>query len=278
MSRYRNILAAIAATCCISANAGYFGAGTNRNATGVSYGTNAATAVYYGSNLVWSSALPSGTTDFGAWFHVDASAATSFVLAPENGTNFVARWNDWRGNGLYSLSNSAALPYVLLSAQNGRNTLGILPYTAIGSGLPYPHLKWSVSSADIRSVFAVFKKDNTANFTPLIGSGLFLDLAGEGAYFVYGDAWCSPYIISGTNRVNGVVTAAESVAAGPDYTVVSLLSSGPLRADNFGLDRIYRSGGQYIAEMLIFTNAVSDSVVSNIESYLSAKWGIAIAE
>lgn len=58
MSKCRNILASIAATCCLAANAGYFGAGTNRNATGVTYGTNAVTAIYSGSNLVWSSYIP----------------------------------------------------------------------------------------------------------------------------------------------------------------------------------------------------------------------------
>jgi len=55
MSKFRNTIAAIVALCCLAANAGYFGAGTNRNATSVTYGTNAVTAIYSGSNLVWSS-------------------------------------------------------------------------------------------------------------------------------------------------------------------------------------------------------------------------------
>ncbi len=34
-----------------------------------------------------------------AFFHVDASASSSFVTETQNGTNFVIRWNDVRGNG-----------------------------------------------------------------------------------------------------------------------------------------------------------------------------------
>jgi hypothetical protein len=37
-----------------------------------------------------------------AAFHVDASRADTLVLEEENGTNFVVRWNDVRGNGLFA--------------------------------------------------------------------------------------------------------------------------------------------------------------------------------
>lgn len=220
----------------------------------------------------------SDTTDFGAWFHVDASAVSSFVLAPANGTNFVARWNDWRNNGLYAISNSASLPYVLLGNQNGRNALGILPYVSYESGLPYPQLKWSSAATSIMAIFSVWKKDQTASFTPFLGSYSVYDLHGDGNYVVFGLVHISTYIVNGTNRVNGVVTAAGDVMGGPGYRIITLLPSGPLRADNFGLDRVYRSGGQYIAETLIFTNVVDAGTVSAIEAYLATKWGITITQ
>ena len=44
--------------------------------------------------------MPSVCAD--AFFHVDSSRADTLVLDEENGTNFVVRWNDVRGNGLFA--------------------------------------------------------------------------------------------------------------------------------------------------------------------------------
>lgn len=54
MLKFRNTFIALLAFVSVSM-AGSFGFGTNQNVNSVTYGTNIASAVYYGSNLVWSS-------------------------------------------------------------------------------------------------------------------------------------------------------------------------------------------------------------------------------
>ena len=54
-----------------------------------------------------------------AFFHVDSSRADTLVLDEENGTNFVARWNDVRGNGLFA-TNCLAGPAWRTNPENRR--------------------------------------------------------------------------------------------------------------------------------------------------------------
>lgn len=54
-----------------------------------------------------------------AFFHVDSSRADMLVLDEENGTNFVARWNDVRGNGLFA-TNCLAGPIWRTNPENRR--------------------------------------------------------------------------------------------------------------------------------------------------------------
>jgi hypothetical protein len=63
MSRSRNIIVSLAATLllasgCAPVYGGMFGAGTNRNVSAVTYGTNYAGAIYSGTSLVWSAESP----------------------------------------------------------------------------------------------------------------------------------------------------------------------------------------------------------------------------
>ena len=61
---------------------------------------NARFAVTEGALTIPPMAAPTCDAIFAdAYFHVDASAASSFVTTVENGTNFVSCWNDVRGSG-----------------------------------------------------------------------------------------------------------------------------------------------------------------------------------
>ena len=54
-----------------------------------------------------------------AFFHVDSSRADTLELETQNGTNFVARWNDVRGNGLFA-TNCLAGPAWRINPENRR--------------------------------------------------------------------------------------------------------------------------------------------------------------
>ena len=54
-----------------------------------------------------------------AFFHVDSSRADTLELEEQNGTNFVTRWNDVRGNGLFA-TNCLAGPSWRTNPENRR--------------------------------------------------------------------------------------------------------------------------------------------------------------
>ena len=70
-----------------------------------------------GGKLLFGRQMPRICED--AFFHVDSSRADTLVLDEENGTNFVVRWNDVRGNGMFA-TNCLAGPAWRTNPENRR--------------------------------------------------------------------------------------------------------------------------------------------------------------
>ena len=109
-----------------------------------------------------------------AFFHVDASDSSTLVLEEMNGTNFVRRWDDALGNGMYATNYFGTsytyrsdpenrFPFISAETLNGRpvvdfGSLLVPAYTnETGYGLGYGGcLKWSSQlTANAREVFTV---------------------------------------------------------------------------------------------------------------------------
>ena len=82
-------------------------------------------------------------------------------------------------------------------------------------------------------------------------------------------------------RLNGETVDGAAVGLSGGYDIVSVRATANVRASAFGMDRDrqYRNstGGQRLAEVIIFSRELSDEETDAIELYLSQKWGVPIA-
>ena len=129
-----------------------------------------------------------------AFFHVDADKASSLILEEVNGTNFVRRWDDALGNGVYATNwygtytyrsdPENRFPYMSAEKLNNRpvvdfGSLLVPAYTnETGYGLGYGGcLKWSSQlTANAREVFTVTRDTEdvkTLYSVPGIGSSYY---------------------------------------------------------------------------------------------------------
>lgn len=265
------ILALFIALCGVRSQGGIF-SGTNA-VSAVYYGSNVVTAVYYGSNLVWSSVVPSERTDFGAWMHLDASYAASISNQPSAGTNFVYQWTDWRG-GPYARQDIyfTGIPFVSNAFQNGKNVVRLQPF--IGTGAREgPNLRLSEDKTDIYAVFAVLMLCNDCEYVPFLGGYSTSAFHGSTGGQLIHPEWSDPKVYGGSNSMDGVSMTVATIYPTNRFHVVSVRTSGGgAAANNLGRDRSVRAGGIDFAELLIFTNPVSDAATAQINAYLKAKW------
>jgi len=218
-------------------------------------------------------ALPGGLA-----FRMDASAAGSLVTAESGGTVYVTRANDADGRPFYAwATNDAARPVLASGALNGKP---VLDFGAYGSGR---FMLWSNLVSTVRTVFWVVGSQGGGGF--LLGCDPRYGTSDDYAHFHRGDPFdatlgrlwrsnASGNVRGGVTRLNGVAVNGEMTPLGGGFDLISLVTTGDTRASMFAGDRTFpeRSGGQRLAEVLIFTRALSPQEVRDVEAYLSSKW------
>jgi len=211
-------------------------------------------------------------------FRLDASAAGSLVTAVEGTTNFVTRVNDADGRAFYAwATNDAARPVLEANALNGQP---VIDFGAYGSGR---YLLWTNLISTVRSVFWVIGSQGGGGF--LLGCDTRYGTDENSAHFHRGDLFsqvlgriwrnnASSNVRGGVTRLNGVVVNGETTPLSGGFDLISLVATGDTRASMFAGDRNFwdRTGGQKLAEVLVFTRALSAQEVRDVEAYLSQKW------
>ncbi len=214
----------------------------------------------------------------GLAFRLDASAAASLETAELNGTTYVSRVNDADGRAFYAwATNAAARPVLTASALNGRP---VIDFGAYGSG---SCLLWTQMVSTVRSVFWVIGSQKGGGF--LLGCDPRYGIDDNYAHFHRGDLFdnilgriwrgnASASVRGGVTRLNGVTVNGETTPLGGGFDLISVVTTGDTRASMFAGDRTFpeRSGGQMLAEVLVFTRALSAQEVRDVEAYLSNKW------
>lgn len=223
----------------------------------------------------WSVAAPAERVDFGAWMHLDASYATSISNQPSGGTNFVYQWSDWRDNGAYARQDGyyTGMPFVSNGFQNGKNVVRFQPFVWEEGVIDAPNLRLYEDKTDIYAVFAVLMLCSNCKYVPLLGGYSTYDFhGGLGGQLIH-EAWSNAKVNTGTNAMDGAVLPVTQIFPTNAFHVVSVRTSGGgVAANSLARDRSFRAGGIDFAELLIFTNPVSDSTTTQIEAYLKAKW------
>lgn len=232
-------------------------------------------------------ALPAWTSGEPA-FWVDASEAGSLVAGPN------LEWRDKRYDlGVY-MNRAVAVgdqPVVLVNELNGKNVLKF----ASPSSDSYKGMVWDERLTTVRTLFWVIGAQEGGGM--LLGDQSLIDyLRGELLPYCTMDfPLNTPYttlfstryagknrdnvrdVQNGITRMNG--DAYDSFQKGfpsPGYHVISVRTADDTVAKAFASERINehfsRSGCQRLAEVLIFTNALSDSEIIETENYLQKKW------
>ena len=227
-----------------------------------------------------------------ATFWVDASAPASMDF--KEGTREVTRWNDVRANGRFAARAPTEAsgsfpnlnPVLLENELNGRSVLDF------GEWMGNRFLVFDRPIHNIRTVFWVIGSQ--------AGGGLLLGYSGDtGVRDFYragggdGSDWATIVadnplwtrtvttpvleVADAPTRLNGVDVDGCAVGLSGAYDLVSVRTTGNVRASAFGMDRDRRwrnaTGGQRLAEVIIFQRELSADETTAIEQYLAQKWG-----
>jgi hypothetical protein len=176
-----------------------------------------------------------------------------------------ATWTD-RSNSSNNATRNGS-PTVVSSQLNG------LPIMRYSGTTGHNHSFTRIS--DIRSVFMVVKYSGGYGY--MLGDTSSYDFHGNGASSIFHPSHAHANIKSATAKFfqNGTVKNKYS-AWGADFSILSLVTAGNVRANNFCNDR--NIGGRNfngdLAELLVFNNPLAPSEVQMVEGYLAHKWGL----
>jgi len=197
---------------------------------------------------------------------LDASRADSFTFT--NVTS-VLEWRDLSGNGYHARTvNTNNCPMRL------DKELGAMPAVDFGSYGSLRYMKWAIPLSTIRSVFWVVGSQGGGGF--LLGGNSTAHFHRGGALGSLSDdpIWYSPDSPLSTAYLNGQSVNARAVGLSGGYDIVSVTQSSDLTADGLAFDRgnTARSGGQRLAELIVYNRTLSDDERRQVERYLYEKW------
>ena len=228
-------------------------------------------------------AAPAGVP--GVWF--DVSVTNSYTHETQNNNtpdalDVIGKWYDRRLNGFtasienYNAAGNRDRPYVMANALNGKSVISCGGYYIS----PY--------SGSWRRV--VFSNVNTYFVSMVLGSQ---DTGGHilgqrnNWDFQRGVNTNNGYVTSASIPIwktvgfpvwtNGVAVNGQTTGLSGEYQVlsISITNSTGHGVDTLGMVNTWQnSGGQRYAEVLLYTNTVSDSDRKVNEAYLAYKWGL----
>ena len=241
-----------------------------------------------------------------AFFHVDSSRADTLELEEQNGTNFVTRWNDIRGNGLFA-TNCLAGPSWRTNPENRRAfisdvTQNGFPVVDFGPILYDGHpegygatMIWSKTCTNAYEVYEVISDTPDTGECGVYTSFLSSSLDGAG-YRGYGTQAGNVFHDNSQNNgwtkgrvyLDGTLTEPKSSGtsgkfnAGTgfhllgfttrEYNAEKGYTDYKARLNSFARYYNEKFGGQRLAEYLVFTNRLTSAERTALQDYLKAKW------
>jgi len=229
---------------------------------------------------------PTNIADMALWLDA-ADAATVSLDASSN----VEQWNDKSGNGRHAGQTTAANRPDYASTLNGKSVVGFSGSPEVLTGAQI------VSGAATPTVFVVGRATGTNAQECFVN--LSSDSATVGGHF---NVTFEPglRIIGGATTFAGASIVTESIftlgVSNPSVGDAYCYVNGDERSvSSTGVTSINLNGTQYsvgaggagfaasyflngiVAEILVYTRVLTDAERQRVESYLSAKWGIALA-
>ena len=181
------------------------------------------------------------------------------------------RWEDKSGNGNHASMQGSAqgYPVVVRDVQNGQS---VMRYFGIGDAY---HSFNEIS--DIRTAFWVIAKE-PSNWGMLLGHNHFYDFHFGPNNTFFHQQYASAHTFGGDIFISGKNVEPDNATFPSSLSIVSLRSSGNLKANNFSKDWQF-SGHSFkgdLGELIFFNTPLSDDQIKQVETYLHHKWNLPI--
>ena len=245
-----------------------------------------------GSTLTYVEKIPSPT------FHVDASVEGSLEVETINGTNFVSRWNDIRGEGYpfayHRIDASANVtdgvkPYIVENVTNSLPAVDFGPFFSYSQDqqkLSFEErntialqkggagLEWS-KSVNVKEYFIVWGDHNDEKKSAFAlghSSSMPTHRGDRGVIFGgHADDNLEKYSRINLNGEESMATAR--LPEGLNVVAVSITNGGSVAVNTFVRDRSNcRLGGTVLGEVLVYDYTLTPHQRDLIVSYLCDKW------
>jgi hypothetical protein len=213
---------------------------------------------------------PAGVAGLQLWLRADAGLPSGFG-------DF---WADQSGNGNHARQAwGAAVPRVVPNALNG------LPVLRFDGSSDF--VRFTNELATIRTVFWVVKEDVAASgptapsvFRPLLGHDTWRDFqAGQGKPgTIWHGSCCHEYlsVVNGQTWLNGQPVNGTTTLRPQSMSLISLVTTGAVRADKFGVGAAQSHWWGDLAELIVYDTALSNADRLKVEDYLAARYGLTL--
>jgi len=185
---------------------------------------------------------------------------------------FIDTIYDLSGNNNHAIQNNS------LYRPSVSNSLFNFHKTTIFDGVD-DHLIFNIIN-DVRTVFWVLKENITSpNFRPLLGHSTLYDFHRGFSSELYASSLANSFITSGQTRLNSAAVNGAVTVLQNKFTLLSLVTTGSVAAENFSRDRadLSRVWNGELAELIIYNQPLTNSEVVQIENYLKNKYAPPIA-
>jgi PKD repeat protein len=128
----------------------------------------------------------------------------------------------------------------------------------------------------IRTVFWVVKENSliTPNYRPLLGHSTAFDFHRGSGTNLWEIGNTNSNITNGITKLNFTPVNSTTTSLNPEYSIVSVVSTNNVKADNYGVDRLISSRfwSGNLAELIIYDQALTPLQVNQVEQYLNDKY------
>jgi hypothetical protein len=205
------------------------------------------------------------------WMHLDASDYTNSMTVTEaDGTLYVEGWSDVRANGIAAFPPWASSRPLLIT--NGLNRLPYVDFGPLMIGtINGPHLLWNQTNAAMRTVVLVYSDSEPDPRSCFLGNleGTIRYYRGANRTLLHANA--PGDIRNGRLTLDGKA-AEPATYMTPGFHVFSSVTATGVRSDVFARDKVSWTGGQKLAEVLIYNVPLTDAQLRLVEQRLMRKW------